>query len=136
MFGSQYLDTVIALALVFAAASTACSALFETFSAVLGLRGRFLKRTIEVMFAESEAQMVLNHASMKALKPGPCGFPSYIDPILFARVVYSEFVAPNADRKDVTSAIGVLKPFVETANSPSGVVTNIAGWFIACTDRT
>ncbi len=134
MLNSAFLDTIIAFAFVFAGASAACSALFETFSSLLGLRGLLLKKTITAMLG-NQAGAVTAHPALQALKAGLWGFPSYVDPQLFGEIVYSKFATLNAANLPTTN-VDPLKPFFATATSPSGAVLNLAAWFTACTDRT
>jgi len=134
MLGSNFLDTIIAFAFVFAFASAACSALFETFSSVVGLRGFFLKKTVKAMLGD-KAAVVIAHPALKALNAALWGFPSYIDPQLFGEIVYSKVVT-NGSISPPTTDLDRFKPFFSTATSPSGAVLNLAAWFTACTDRT
>ncbi len=134
MFNSAFLDTIIAFAFVFAAASAACSALFETVSSLLGLRGFFLKKTVNAMLG-AHAAVVISHPALQALKAGLWGFPSYVDPQLFGEIVYAQSASEGADGSPATT-VDRLKPFFRTAVSPSGAVLNLAAWFTACTDRT
>lgn len=134
MFGSAFLDTIIAVCLTFAAASAACSGIFEAFSSLIGLRGVFLKKTLYAMFAKREADAILQHPAIQALSTRKWRSPSYIDPVLLARVVYTLFVTNN--NGVIKSNLAALRPLCVTANSPSGAVTQIAEWFSACTDRT
>jgi hypothetical protein len=134
MLGSNFLDTLITFAFLFASASAACSALFETFSSILGLRGFFLKKTIEAMLGD-KASLVTEHPALKSLNVGIGRFPSYLDPQLFGEIVYSKVVA-NGSTSPPTTDIPHLEPFFITATSPSGAVLNLAAWFTACTYRT
>jgi len=134
MFGSAFLDTISAVCLTFAAASAACSAILESIFSLIGLRGLFLKKTVHAMFGKPDADKILQHPAIQALCTRKWRSPSYIDPVLLARVVYALFVTNNNGVLDSNRA--ALKPLCTTANSPSGVVTQIADWFNACTDRT
>ena len=122
MFNSAFLDTIIAFAFVFAAASAACSALFETVSSLLGLRGFFLKKTVNAMLG-AHAAVVISHPALQALRAGLWGFPSYVDPQLFGEIVYAQSASEGANGSPATT-VDRLKPFFRTAVSPSGAVGN------------
>src|SRR5437762_151080 len=124
MLGSNFLDTIVTFAFVFAFASAACSALFETFSSIVGLRGLFLKKTVDTMLGD-KAAVVTTHPALKALKVGLWGFPSYIDPHLFGEIVYSNVVT-NGSMSPPATDVDCVKPFFTTATSPSGAVLNLA----------
>lgn len=95
MFGSQVLEVVVGLTLIYLALSIGCSAIKEVIAAVLSLRSRILEKGIRNMLQNGGSdytKQLFEHPLIAGTAP-PGQKPSYISSRLFA-VALLEVVAP------------------------------------------
>ncbi|HEY2462274.1 MAG TPA: hypothetical protein VGI16_15805 [Candidatus Acidoferrum sp.] len=98
MFGSQVLEVVVGLTLIYLAMSIACSGIKEVIASAFALRAKTLERTIRNMLQGSSndyAAKIFGHPLIASSAPEGKK-PSYIASRAFASALFDVLAPPNA----------------------------------------
>lgn len=154
MFGSQVLEVMIGLLLIYLALSVACSGIKEVIASVFALRSKTLEAAIRKMLLDvngNVAQKLFEHPVIAASVPPGKKLPSYISSRNFALALL-DTVAPTKDAtqprtiQDLRASIAALPPtklrdtllgFIDSAKGDlESAQKRIERWFDDTMDRT
>lgn len=107
MFGSQVLEVVIGLTLIYLALSVGCSAVKEVIAALFALRAKTLEKAIRNMLQNGSSdytKRLFDHPLIAGTAP-PGQKPSYISSRLFAAALFDVVAPPNSGQPRTTQSL-------------------------------